>query len=191
MADWRVNLSSLVWGTCHLNHNAVSTMPELWLMTLLDNGRDFVEFCSGENAALSFTVTSSNILCSQRAKSHWCFDDWFHFRILTHHECGRKTGCWERRAQTQPGWRAWRSEQPPGAGAGHPPSWKTTTLICARAKQTHAKNGARRRFILPTGPQQVTHGHSRSFISPVVIVSNSLELLGHSKDRESDAKVRI
>lgn len=67
-----------------------------------------------------------------------------HHRILTHHECGCKTCRWVHRVQSPPGWRAWLSEQPPGVGTDHPPSWKTTTLICVCTKPGHTANWARR-----------------------------------------------
>lgn len=59
---------------------------------------------------------------------------------------------------------------------------------CACAKQAHAKNGAKMAIYLAN---RATTSKHRSLISPVVIIGNSLELLGQSKDVEGDAKVGI
>lgn len=55
-------------------------------------------------------------------------------RLLTHHGCGCKTCRWAPRVQSPPGWRAWRSGQPPGVGADHPPSCGTATARLCQHK---------------------------------------------------------
>ena len=87
--------------------------------------------------------------CTRPIKTLICF----HSKVLTCHGCGCRTWRWAHRAQSPPGWRAWPTLRPVGAGADHPPSWKTASLImtyCKLGQDTPAPPNMKNQDEVPT-----------------------------------------
>lgn len=88
----------------------------------------------------------------------------FHCVTLTHRGCGRRSGCWGRRARSRPGWTAWICLPPAGAAADHPPSWKAAALISSKPGQGHTSS----------------HGGSMRLTAPKMLI-NTVDKWNHSR----------